>query len=171
MTDLYFPSEDHRRALIAKVEAGGLKALDDPEKREFHAYRYAWRRVRFADFTQKYGADPNGDWFDGVFVNEAVTFYTDGCGLPSRQQHRPDPTPEDVAYVETRLVQFRANLAAAEERNRAAVARHVADPRDLAAIQAGLGLTATESNREQQRGRGWPRRCGVKSSPIRRGHQ
>jgi hypothetical protein len=147
MTDLSFPSEDHRRALVAKVEAGGLKALDDLEKREFHAYRYAWRRVRLADFTQKYGADPNGDWFDGVFVNKAVTFYTDGCGLPSRQQHRPDPTPEDVAYVETRLVQFRANLAAAEERNRAAVARRVADPRDLAAIQAGLGLTATESNR------------------------
>lgn len=148
MTDLFFPSEDHRRALIDKVEAGGLKALDDIETREFHAYRYAWRRVRLADFTQKYQCDPRGDWFDGIFVNKAVTFYTDGRGLPSRGQQRPDPTPEDAAYVEARCAEFRANLAAAEERSRAATTRRAADPRDLAAIQRGLGLSATEEAAE-----------------------
>jgi hypothetical protein len=146
MTDLFFPSEDHRRALIDKVEAGGLKALDDIETREFHAYRYAWRRVRLADFSQKYGCDPRGDWFDGVFVNQAVEFYTGGkySLAPSRPERRPDPTPEDIAYVDRRLAEFRANLAAAEERTRVTTTRRTADPRDLAAIQRGLGLSATE---------------------------
>jgi hypothetical protein len=150
MTDLFFPSEDHRRALVDKVEAGGLKALDDHEKREFHAYRYAWRRVRLADFSQKYGCDPRGDWFDGVFVNQAVEMMTGGkySLTPPRPERRPDPTPEDIAYVDARLAQFRANLAAAEERSRAAVVRRVADPRDLAAIQAGLGISATEEAAE-----------------------
>lgn len=152
MTDLFFPSEDHRRALVDKVEAGGLKALDDIEKREFHGYRYAWRRVRLGDFTQNYGCDPRGDWFDGVSVNKAVTFYTDGRGLP-RRERRPDPTPEDIAYVEAVCVQIRANLAAFDERNRAAFAPpRAADPRDLAAMQAGLGLSAIESNRGAEDG-------------------
>ena len=144
MTDLFFPSEDHRRALVAKVEAGGLKVLNDIEAREFHAYRYAWRRVRLADFTQKYQCDPRGDWFDGIFVNKAVTFYTDGRGLPSRGQQRPDPTPEDIAYVDRRLAEFRANLAVAERTP--TTTRRTADARDLAAIQRGLGLSATEIN-------------------------
>jgi hypothetical protein len=146
MTDLFFPSEDHRRALVDKVEAGGLKALDDLEKREFHAYRYAWRRVRLADFSQKYGGDPRGDWFDGVFVNQAVEMMTGGkySLTPPRPQQRPDPTPEDIAYVDRRLVEFRANLAVAERTP--TTTRRTADPRDLAAIQRGLGLSATEIN-------------------------
>ena len=150
MTDLFFPSEDHRRALVDKVEAGGLKALDDHETREFHAYRYAWRRVRLADFSQKYGGDPRGDWFDGVFVNQAVEMMTGGkySLTPPRPERRPDPTPEDIAYVDRRLAEFRANLAAAEERSRTAVARRVADPRDLAAIQAGLGISAVAAEPE-----------------------
>ena len=147
MTDLFFPSEDHRRALIDKVEAGGLKALDDIETREFHAYRYAWRRVRLADFSQKYGGDPRGDWFDGVFVNQVVEMMTGGkySLTPPRPERRPDPTPEDIAYVEAVCVQIRANLAIFAERNRAAFADRPADARDLAAIQAGLGLSATEA--------------------------
>jgi hypothetical protein len=152
MTDLFFPSEDHRRALVDKVEAGGLKALDDHETREFHAYRYAWRRVRLADFSQKYGGDPRGDWFDGVFVNQAVEMMTGGkySLTPAR---RPDPTPEDVAYIDRRLAEFRASVAALEDRSRAAFAPRVADPRDLAAIQAGLGLSATEIKRGAEDGK------------------
>ena len=137
---LFFPSEDHRRGLVAKVEAGGFAALDAVERMQFHAYRYAWRRVRLADFTQKYQCDPRGDWFDGFFVGKAVEFYG---GIAARARH-PDPTPEDVAYVEAVCIKARANLAAFDERNRAAFARP-ADPRDLAAIQAGLGLSATEA--------------------------
>jgi hypothetical protein len=146
--DLFFPSEDHRRGLVDKVEAGGLKALDDHEKREFHAYRYAWRRVRLADFSQKYGCDPRGDWFDGVFVNQAVEMMTGGkySLTPPRPERRPDPTPEDIAYVDRRLAQFRANLAVAERTP--TTTRRSTDPRDLAAIQRGLGISATEDNRE-----------------------
>ena len=145
MTDLFFPSEDHRRALVDKVEAGGLGCLDDMEKYHFHAYRYAWRRVRLGDFAQKYQVDPRGDWFDGFFVNKAVEMMTGGkySLTPPRPERRPDPTPEDVAYVDRRLAEFRANLAVAEQRT-ATTTRRTADPRDLAAIQAGLGLTATE---------------------------
>jgi hypothetical protein len=154
VTDLFFPSEDHRRALIDKVEAGGLKALDDIETREFHAYRYAWRRVRLGEFAQKYQCDPRGDWFDGVFVNQAVEFYTGGkyTLAPSRPERRPDPTPEDIAYVDRGLAEFRANLAVAEERT-ATTTRRTADPRDLAAIQRGLGLSATEINRGAEDGK------------------
>lgn len=145
--DLFFPSEDHRRSLIAKVEGGGFAALDDVEKYHFHAYRYAWRRVRLADFAQKYGGDPRGDWFDGFFVNKAVEMMTGGkySLTPPRPERRPDPTPEDIAYVEAVCVQIRANLAIFAERNRAAFADRPADARDLAAIQAGLGLSATEA--------------------------
>ena len=147
MTDLFFPSEDHRRALVAKVEAGGLDCLDHVEIRQFHAYRYAWRRVRLGDFSQSYGGDPRGDWFDGVFVNQAVEMMTGGkySLTPPRPERRPDPTPEDIAYVEAVCVQIRANLAIFAERNRAAFADRPADARDLAAIQAGLGLSATEA--------------------------
>ena len=146
--DLFFPSEDHRRSLVAKVAAGGFAALDDVEKYHFHAYRYAWRRVRLADFAQKYGGDPRGDWFDGFFVNKAVEMMTGGkySLTPPRPERRPDPTPEDIAYVDARLAQFRASLAAAEERTRATTTRRTADARDLAAIQRGLGLSATEIN-------------------------
>jgi hypothetical protein len=147
MTDLFFPSEDHRRALVDKVEAGGLKALDDHEKREFHAYRYAWRRVRLADFRQKYQCDPRGDWFDGVCVNQAVEMMTGGkySLTPPRPEKRPEPTVEDIAHVEAVCVQIRANLAVFAERNRAAFADRTADARDLAAIQAGLGISAKEA--------------------------
>jgi hypothetical protein len=150
--DLFFPSEDHRRSLIAKVEAGGLAALDDVEKYHFHAYRYAWRRVRLADFAQKYGGDPRGDWFDGFFVNKAVEMMTGGKYrlTPPR---RADPTPEDVAYIDRRLAEFRASVAALEDRSRAAFAPRAADPRDLAAIQAGLGLSATEIKRGAEDGK------------------
>ena len=147
MTDLFFPSEDHRRALVAKVEAGGLDCLDHVEIRQFHGYRYGWRRVRLADFSQKYGGDPRGDWFDGVFVNQVVEMMTGGkySLTPPRPERRPDPTPEDIAYVEAVCVQIRANLAIFAERNRAAFADRPAPARDLAAIQAGLGLSATEA--------------------------
>jgi hypothetical protein len=140
ISDLFFPSEHHRRALVDKVAAGGFAVLDDIEKRQFHAYRYAWRRVRLGDFSQKYSVDQDGKWFDGVFVNQAVEFYG---GIKSRPERR-EPTAEDVAYVDRRLAEYRANIAAFEERNRAAFAPRATDPRDLAAIQAGLGLTATE---------------------------
>jgi hypothetical protein len=138
--DLFFPSEDHRRSLCAKVDEGGLKALDDIEKRQFHGYRYAWRRLRLGDFAQRYGVDPNGDWFDGFLVNKAIEFYG---GAPSPAK-RADPTPEDIAHVEAACAQIRANLAALDERNRTAFARPALDPRDLAALQAGLGIEATE---------------------------
>jgi hypothetical protein len=152
MTDLFFPSEDHRRALVAKVEAGGFAALDAIERMQFHGYRYGWRRVRLADFSQKYGGDPRGDWFDGVFVNQVVEMMTGGkySLTPGR---RPDPTPEDVAYIDRRLAEFRASVAAIEERSRAAFAPRVADSRDLAAIQAGLGIAATEINRGAEDGK------------------
>lgn len=146
MTDLFFPSEDHRRGLVAKVEAGGFAALDAVERMQFHAYRYAWRRVRLADFTQKYQCDPRGDWFDGIFVNQAVEMMTGGkySLAPPRPERRPDPTPEDIAYVDRRLAEFRANLAVAERTP--TTTRRTADARDLAAIQRGLGLSATEIN-------------------------
>lgn len=152
MNDLFFPSEDHRRALVDKVEAGGFAALDAIERMQFHGYRYGWRRVRLADFAQKYGGDPRGDWFDGVFVNQVVEMMTGGkySLTPPR---RPDPTPEDVAYIDRRLAEFRASVAALEDRSRAAFAPRVADPRDLAAIQAGLGLSATEIKRGAEDGK------------------
>jgi hypothetical protein len=128
MSDLFFFSEDHRHALVARVEAGGLKALDDLERLHFHAYRYAWRRVRLGDFAQKYQADPRGDWFDGFFDGKAVEFYTDGNGL-RRAERRPNPSPEDIAHVEAVCVKIRANPAVFDERNRAAFARPALDPR------------------------------------------
>jgi hypothetical protein len=151
VSDLFFPSEDHRRELVDRVAADGLACLDDIEKRQFHGYRYAFRRVRLGDFTQKYGADPQGKWFDGVFVNQAVEFMTGGkySVKPPRPEHRPAPSAEDIAHVETVCAEIRENMTKFAERNRATFARS-ADPRDLAAIQAGLGLTATETETETE---------------------
>lgn len=149
MTDLFFPSEDHRRSLVDKVKEGGLKALDDLETREFHGYRYAWRRVRLGNREQHYDCDPAGDWFDGYYVNKAILFYTDDRGLPRLDAQRPDPSPEDIAHVEAVCAKIYANLAAWGERNRAAFERPPIDPRDLERLQAGLGLTATEQQEVQ----------------------
>lgn len=145
MTDLFFPSEDHRRSLCDKVKDGGLKALDDIEARQFHAYRYAWRRVRLGDREQKYGCDPAGDWFDGYYVNKAILFYTADKGLPQAQAQR-DPSPEDIAHVSSVCAKIYANLAAWGDRNRAAFERAPTDPAVLAALQAGLGIKAKESD-------------------------
>lgn len=146
--DLFFPSEDHRRWLVERINEGGFAALDDTEKYHFHAYRYAWRRVRLGDREQKYPVDPNGDWFDGFFVNKAISFYTKGKELPKPAAERPEPSPEDIAHVEAVCAKIYANLSAWGERNRAAFERKPLDPRDLAVIQAGLGITATAQQEE-----------------------
>jgi hypothetical protein len=143
MTDLYFPSEAHRQSLLGKVDAGGLKALDAHELLQFHAYRYAWRRVRLGDLTQSYGCDPTGQHFDGVFVGQA-TLWMRGGKAPPAVATRPNPTPADIAHVEAACAQIRANLA---ERT-AVFGPRPMDPRDLAALQAGLGLRVTEEERE-----------------------
>jgi hypothetical protein len=150
MTDLFFPSEDHRRSLVDKVKAGGVAALDDLELRQFHGYRYAWRRVRLGDFTQKYGADPRGDWFDGYFVNKAVEFYTDGKYLrPPTSEKRAPPSAEDIAHIEEGCRRLNANRGAFEERNRAAFAPAPADDAAaLAKAQRELGITVTETTGE-----------------------
>jgi hypothetical protein len=133
--DLFFPSENHRQSLLGRVEAGGFAALDNQERLEFHAYRYGWRRRHLRDFAQKYQVDPKGDWFDGVLVGRAFEFYG---GKVERRERRPDPSPEDIAHVERVCAQIRANFDNFAERNRNAFA-----DADLAAVRAGLGLTAT----------------------------
>jgi hypothetical protein len=148
-----FPCEDHRRELVAKVAVAGLGCLDDIEKYQFHAYRYAWRRVRLGDFTQKYAVDPKGDWFDGFFVNKAVEFYTGGKYLkPPIAQSRAPPSAEDVAHVEKCARGIRKNLGVFGERNRAAFAQQTpppsADAAALAKAQRELGITVTETTGE-----------------------
>jgi hypothetical protein len=143
-TDLLFPSEAHRQSLLGRIEAGGLKALDAHELLQFHAYRYAWRRVRLDDFTQRYGGDPTGQHFDGVFVGQATTWMRGGKAPPAATT-RPNPTPEDIAHVAAACAQIRANfVVAADEHNRAAFRPRPMDPRDFEALQAGLGLRVTE---------------------------
>jgi hypothetical protein len=138
--DLFFPSESHRQSLLGRVAAGGFAALNGQDKLEFHAYRYAWRRVRLGDFAQKYAVDQKGEWFAGILIGKAVEFY----GGIKRAEKHPDPTPEDIAHVEAVCVEIRENLHKLDERNRAAFTRPAPDPRALAALQAGLGLSATE---------------------------
>jgi hypothetical protein len=136
-----FPSEAHRQSLLGKVERGGLAALDSEEKLRFHAYRYAWRRVRLGDFAQKYGGDPNGEHFDGVLVGQAYLFYG---GKPPRPK-RPDPTPAEIAHVEECCRQIRANLEDIGALNRAAFGSGVTGaPDHLEILKAGLGLGAIE---------------------------
>lgn len=139
-----FPSEPHRQSLLGAVERGGFAALNGLELLQFHAYRYAWRRVKLGDFTQTYGCDPRGDHFDGVLVGQAMQFY----GWKPRPAARPAPTPEDIAHVEAKCREFRANLAGMEAKNRAAFAEPSSAPMtaaDLEIIKAGLGLGAHEA--------------------------
>lgn len=140
--DLFFPSENHRQSLLGRVEAGGFAALDGQDKLEFHAYRYAWRRVRLHDFAQKYQCDQRGDWFDGVLVGRAVEFY----GGIKREEKRPAPSAEDIAHVEECCRQFRANLDRLAERNRAAFAGGADEA--LARLQRELGVRSREELRQ-----------------------
>lgn len=98
---MIFPSEDHRRELVARVkDGGGFVALANQERLEFHAYRYAWRRLRFADFTQRYGGDPSGDWFDGGLVNLAVSFRREHLRQPPAKPPAADASPSLWPAVE-----------------------------------------------------------------------
>jgi hypothetical protein len=135
-----FPSEPHRQGLLGAVERGGFAALNGQELLWFHAYRYGWRRVRLGDFAQSYPVDPKGQHFDGVLVGQAAQFY----GWKPQPATRPAPTPEDIAHVEARCREFRANLAGMDAKNRAAFAPAPMSAADLEALKAGLGLGATE---------------------------
>jgi len=137
-----FPSEAHRQSLLGEVDRGGFAALNGQELLWFHAYRYAWRRVKLGDFAQSYQCDPKGEHFDGVLVGQAMQFY----GWKPQPPKRP-PTPEDIAHVEAQCRQFRANLAGMDAKNRASFAAPSSAPMsaaDLEIIKTGLGLGATE---------------------------
>jgi hypothetical protein len=135
-----FPSEDHRRGLCERVHAGGFAALNPQDLREFHAYRYAWRRMRLGDFTQSYGCDPQGEQFDGVLVGRAVEMYRAGSRWRRALAEPPPPRPpgppsaEDVAHVEWACREIRRVLAGK------AIS---ADDDAIAAQQAALGMTTT----------------------------
>ena len=108
--------------------------------------------MRLADFYAEIRGDPRGDWFDGVFVNKAVEMMTGGkySLTPPRPERRPDPTPEDIAYIDRRLAEFRANLAAAED---AAGRPSRAAPRTRATwrrYKPGSGLAQPKSTEGQR---------------------
>src|SRR5271170_3944129 len=69
MTDLFFPSEDHRAALV------GRKDLSDGEREQYHAYDYGWRRVMLSNFARTSPIDPEGAWFRPQPVEQAEAMY------------------------------------------------------------------------------------------------
>jgi len=61
----------------AKVAKAGYDSLSNSEKFEYHADKYAWRRVRLGvpEEVRTSPVDPNGDWFDEVRVAYAERYY------------------------------------------------------------------------------------------------
>lgn len=177
MTDLSFPSEDHRAELVTQRKGYGLT---DGEREMYHAYVYGFRRVMLGNFARTSPVDPEGTWFRPQRVEQVEAMYRAKFARPKPQAtlfdppstasaeevaewerqrrelaklgaritgngklHDGSPSPEAIAFVELACQFARANLAGFVSGNRRA-----ATDAELAAIQAGLGITATEQEKD-----------------------
>jgi hypothetical protein len=70
-------SEYRHDAVKAKVAKGGYDSLTSSEKFEYHADKYAWRRIRLGvpEDVRTSPVDPNGEWFDEVRIAYAERYY------------------------------------------------------------------------------------------------
>jgi hypothetical protein len=84
---MIFPSPEHREQLARQVTDIGLGALHDEDRRQWHAYDYAWRRVRLSRPEPASPIDPEGRWYHAQMVNLAVPMFEP----KPRYQSAPEP--------------------------------------------------------------------------------
>jgi hypothetical protein len=85
---MIFPSPEHYEQLKTQVTDIGLAALHDEDRRQWHAYDYAWRRVRLNRPEPSAPIDPEGRWYHAQLVNLAVAMFE-----PKARYHG---TPEPI---------------------------------------------------------------------------
>lgn len=94
---LHFPSVAHLRALRQSLKAASFEwtGLTLNERWEYHAYDYAFLRVRHGLDNRSYHLDPNGDWFNETMVQAAEQIYEPRKPLHSGASARPADTVRD----------------------------------------------------------------------------
>jgi hypothetical protein len=87
---------------LDKQKRAGFAALSVPEKWQWHADTYGFRRA-FLDVEQHVKTspcDPEGNWFDPARADIAEAHYRKKFNKPARPKlTTPPATPEDIAYV------------------------------------------------------------------------
>ena len=68
----HFPSRQHHHAIRAKLLRHREVSLSEDERRYWHAYAYAFRRVYMGEWEQISPIDRDGQWFDGAMVDSAT---------------------------------------------------------------------------------------------------
>jgi hypothetical protein len=148
-----FPSEAHYENLKTK---GFADRVVDEDLWAWHAYDYGWRRIMLQTRDDNSPIDPQRQWFDAEMATKAELFYSTKFHRKcpplvsaAPPQHSPRP-PEELAYVEDRMREIRANVAMFEARNRAAMkvagaGELESDRGALQRVREELGVTATEA--------------------------
>src|SRR5580700_4416602 len=109
-----FPSAPDLRSLRLRLKElkFELDALTNAERWHYHAYDYAFLRVRHGLDNRRYPLDEDGKWFDEGLVQAAER-------LPLKRQVQihgerlanGDPTPEMLAFMRCCARQAEANAA------------------------------------------------------------
>jgi hypothetical protein len=140
-----FPSVDHLRNLRQSLKAASFRwdGITSAQRWEYHAYDYAYLRIRHGLDNHSYPLDPYGDWFNEQMAQAAESLYrpykplgTGARSLP-RVKHQPFPAPE--ARMSQSQINAAMGVAATEQRK----PKHE-DPEALRRGRVELGLDAGE---------------------------
>jgi hypothetical protein len=97
------------QAALDKQKKAGFASLSVPEKWQWHADTYGFRRA-FLDVepnVKTSPCDPLGTWFDPARAAIAEAHYRKKFAKPKQAKYIP-PTANDIAYVESIMATLRA---------------------------------------------------------------
>src|SRR5215469_7688471 len=92
-TAVSFPSVADQAALRQRLKScnWNLESLTDGERWRYHAYDYAFRRVRMGMADRHYPLDRDGKWFNENLVVAAEALYRPPSKPPARRLNTWDP--------------------------------------------------------------------------------
>jgi hypothetical protein len=100
-----FPSLEHRESLQQKFKAGGYSwsALTHPERSQYHAYDYGWRRVVLDDAKRVSPIDQEGRWFDPYLIGQAEAMWRRAHPEPKQPERAAMTPPPGLSDEERKL--------------------------------------------------------------------
>jgi hypothetical protein len=140
-TAAFFPSVVHLRSLRQSLKAASFRweGITSAQRWEYHAYDYAFLRVRLGLDERKYPLDPYGDWFNETMVRAAESLYRPRS--PSGAVTRPLPRVKYQPFpaAEARMTPAQVNASMGVSATERMVPKHE-DPEELrkAAIELGI---------------------------------
>lgn len=101
---LNFPSWSDLRGLRQRLKNSGFQSsgLTNAERWRYHAYDYAFLRVRHHRDDRSYPLDPEGKWFHGELVDQAERIYREHPTPPGMSVCRAEieRDPESAAHFQ-----------------------------------------------------------------------